>query len=199
MKGRAPEPSHAKSSISECVQHTNKEVTTMKMNIEQKRRERVELQDDRLFLVSKVYYDHTWYIFYGVEQKSREISFYSIKIHHNVPGFLIQEPSFIQQQSNPEQSQPMGRHHQNHNQVAKHGQKWIRSPAKSLSIQEQSYPVQEGSFRNRENQFQFSSKKKHNSAALIRLFNLLLKSQSVQEQSQPLGRHQSHEHATSHQ
>ena len=86
-------------------------------------------------------------------------------------GFLIQEPSSIQQQSNPEQSQPMGRH-QSHNQVAKHGQKWIRSPAKSLTIQEQSYPIQMGSFRNQENQFQYSAKKKQNPAALIRLFNL---------------------------
>ena len=157
MKGRAPEPSHAKSSISECVKHTNKESTTMKMKIERKRRERVELQDDRLFLVLKVSYGHMWYILYGVEQKSREISFYVIKTHHNMPGSLIQEPSSVQQQSNPEQSQPMGRHH-SHNQVAKHQQKWIRSPAKSLSIQEQSYPIQVGSFRNQENQFQYSAK-----------------------------------------
>ena len=133
------------------------------MNIERKRRERVELQDDRLFLVLKVSYGIPWYIFYGVEQKSREIFFYSIKIRHNIPGFLIQEPSSIQKQSNPEQSQPMGRH-QIQNQVAKHGQKWIRSPAKSLSIQEQSYPIQVGSFRNQENQFQNSAKKKHNPA-----------------------------------
>ena len=198
MKGRAPEPSHAKSSISKCVKHTNKEATTMKMKIERKRRERIALQDDRSFLVLKVFYGHMWYIFYGVEQKSREISFYFIKIHHNIPGSLIQEPSSIQQPSNPEQSQPMGRH-QSHNQVAKHRQKWIRSPAKSLSFQEQSYRIQVGSFRNQENQCQYSAKKQHNLTVLIRMFNLLLKFQSVQEQSQPLGRHQSHKHATSHQ
>lgn len=159
------------------------------MKIERKRRERVELQ---VFLVLKVSYGQMWYIFYGVEQ-----SFYFIKTNHNIPGSLIQEPSSIQQQSNPEQSQPMGRH-QSHNQVAKHRQKWIRSPAKSLSIQEKSYTIQVGSFRIQENQFQYSAKKQHNPAALIRLLNLLLKPQSVQEQSQPLGRHQSHKHATSH-
>ena len=38
------------------------------------------MQDGRLFLVLKVSYGHMWYIFYGVEQKSREISFYFIKI-----------------------------------------------------------------------------------------------------------------------
>jgi hypothetical protein len=199
MKGRAPEPFLTTASTSKRVKHTNKEVTTMKMKIERKRRERVESQDDRSFLVLKVFYGHMWYIFYGrVKQKSREISFYFIKSHHNIPGSLIQEPSSIEQQSNPEQSQPMGRQ-QSHNQTANHRQKWIRSPAKSLSIREQSYPIQVGRFRNQENQFQYSAKKQHHPAALIRLSNLLLKSQPVQEQSQSLGRHQSHKYATSHQ
>jgi hypothetical protein len=53
MKGRAPRRSQAKSFNYKHVKHTNEEGSTMKMKIEQKWREKIELQDIWYFPESK--------------------------------------------------------------------------------------------------------------------------------------------------
>ena len=171
----------------------------MKMKIEQRWRGKIELQDGRHFPKSIFFYGEIWYVFYGVEQTSNVISFYFIMLHQSTPGSLIREPIFFQKEHIQEQSQPLGSH-QSHNQAASHRVKWIpSSPAKSLSIREQSYPIREWSFRIQENRFLQNAKQKQHVAALIQLLHPSPKSQYSQEQSQPVGRHLSHNQAASHQ
>ena len=192
MKGRAPRPSQVKSFNYKHVKHTNEEVSTMKMKIEQKWREEIELQDNWYFPKSKFFYGGFWYIFYDVDQSSMVIYSYFIKLHQSTPGSLIQEPSFFQKQSIQEQSQPLGRH-QSHIQAVSYQEKWIPSdPEKSLSIREQSYPIQERSFRIAENRFQHTVQPNQHEAAMMQLIHQSPKIQYIPEQGQPLGRQQSH-------
>jgi hypothetical protein len=198
MKGGAPRPSQVKSFNYKHVKHTNEEVSSMKMKIEQKWREEIELQDIWYFPESKFFYGRIWYIFYGVDQSSMVINSYFIKLHQSTPGSLIQEPSFFQNQSIQEQSQPLGRH-QRHIQAASYREKWIPSdPEKSLIIREQSYPIQEWNFRIAENRFQHTVQQNKHATDLFQLIHKQSpKIQYIPEQSQPLGRHQSHIQAAS--
>ena len=169
----------------------------MKMKIEQRWREKIELQDGRHFPKSIFFYGEIWYVFYGVEQTSNVISFYFIMLHQSTPGSLIREPIFFQKEHIQEQSQPLGSH-QSHNQAASHRVKWIpSSPAKSLSIREQSYAIREWSYRIQANRFLQNAKQTQHAAALIRLLHPSPQSQYSQEQSQPLGWHQSNNQAAS--
>jgi hypothetical protein len=123
---------------------------------------------------------------------------YFIKLHQSTPGSLIQEPSFFQQQSIQEQSQPLGRQ-QSHIQAASNREKWIPSgPEKSLSIHEQNYPIQAWSFRIAEIRFLHIVQQKQHAAALMQLLHQSPKIQYISEPSQPLGRQQSHIQADSH-
>jgi hypothetical protein len=195
MKGRAPKPSQAKSFIHKRVKHTNKEVIKMKMKIEERRREKMAVQDDRHFPESKIFYGKIWYRFYGVEQTSSERTFYFLKIHQSTPGSLIQEPLFLQKDYLKEQNQPLGRH-QSHIPAASHQEKWIPSnPAKSLFIRERSYPIRERSFRIQEHRFLHNAKQKQQASDLILLLHPSPKSQYSQEQSQHIRRHHSHNQA----
>jgi hypothetical protein len=54
MKGRAPRSSQDNSFNYKHVKRTNEEVSTMKMKIEQKWREKIELQDNWYFPESKI-------------------------------------------------------------------------------------------------------------------------------------------------
>ena len=99
----------------------------------------------------------------------------------------------------PEQSQPLERH-QSHIQAASYREKWIPSdPEKSLRIREQSYLIQEWSFRIAENRFLHAVQQKQHAAALMQLLQQILKFQYIPEPIQPLGRHQSHIQAASNQ
>jgi hypothetical protein len=122
---------------------------------------------------------------------------YFIKLHQSTPGSLIQEPSFFQKQYIQEQSRPLGRH-QSHIQAARYREKWIPSgPEKSLSIQEQSYPIQVWIFRIAENLFLQTVQQNPHATALLQLIHQILKFQYIPEQSQPFERHQSHIQAAS--
>ncbi len=99
----------------------------------------------------------------------------------------------------PKRSQPLGRQ-QSHIQAASNREKWIPSgPEKSLSIHEQIYPIQVWSFRIAEIRFLHTVQQKQHAAALMKLLHLILKFQYIPEQSQPLGRQQSHIQAASNQ
>jgi hypothetical protein len=140
----------------------------------------------------------------SIREQSYPIQDWSFRIAENRFQHTVQQNKhatdlfqLIHQQSPkiqyiPEQSQPLGRH-QSHIQAASYREKWIPSdPEKSLSIREQSYPIQDWSFRIAENRFQYTVQQNQHEAAMMLLIHQSPKIQYIPEQSQPLGRQQSH-------